>query len=94
MWDDFISALETRVHIEDFKFDSRLVDIVCNMRMRLRTMPNFMHVFIAVKENAYFVSGDKDIINKIRENEFYDKVMNYMELRKLISSLVPASKDA
>ena len=93
MWDDFVNTLETQVHIENFRFDSNLVDIVCKIRLKLRTLFNFMHLFIAMKENAYFVSGDKDIILKIKENQIYDKTLSYIELRKLISSL-DSSQDA
>ncbi len=49
-------------------------------------MMNFQHVLIAMKENAYFVSGAKDIIEKIRESNIYDKVLTYIELRKLAAS--------
>jgi hypothetical protein len=87
MWDDFISTLDKKVHIENFRFDSKIVDIVCKLKLRLRTMFNFMHLFIAIEENAYFVSGDKDLICKIRESGIYDKAIDYIELRKIVSSI-------
>ena len=57
------------------------------MKMKLRTMMNFQHVLIAMQENAYFVSGDKDIIRKVKENGAYDKALTYIELIKLTNSL-------
>ena len=48
---------------------------------------NFQHVFIAIQENAYFVSGEKDIINKIRDTNVYDRALTYIELRELATKL-------
>lgn len=55
--------------------------------MRLRTLVNFIHLFIAMKESAYLVSGDKDLIRICREYKIYDKVLSYVEFRKLVASL-------
>lgn len=81
VWNGFISALNCKV-IDEYKFDQRMIDIVYKFKMRLRTMINFMHLFIAMEQNAYFLSGDKDIINKVRENNIYDKTLTYIELRQ------------
>jgi len=85
MWDDLISLLDCR-YIEKFEFDEKLVDIAGNLKLKLRTLVNFTHLFIAMKENVYIVSGDKDLIDKVRENKIYDKVLSYIELQKLIAS--------
>ncbi len=82
MWGKFIETINAQV-IEEFTFDKSIVDIVSKVKLKLRTMFNFMHIFIAMKEGAYFVSGDKDIIEKIRQTGLYDKAINYIELRKL-----------
>lgn len=86
VWEDFIRTYNCK-YIESFKFDRSLVDMVSKIKMKLRTMFNFQHLFIAMHENAYFVSGDKDIAKKIRELKVYDKVISYPELRELISKL-------
>lgn len=83
IWDKFLYSSECR-YIPNFEFDEKIVDIASKSTMRVRTMVNFLHLFIAISENAYFVSGDKDIIVKIRENGIYNKAMTYTELRKFI----------
>lgn len=83
IWDKFLNSSECK-YIPNFGFDEKIVDIASKSKMRLRTMINFLHLFIAMNESAYFVSGDKDIIVKIRENGIYNKAMTYTELRKFI----------
>lgn len=83
VWDKFLETLECK-YISKAVFDEGLVDIVGKTRMKLRTMINFLHLFLATKEEIYFISGDKDIIQKIRENKIYEKVMDYTELRKFM----------
>jgi len=85
-WDDFIKSIHCD-YVESFVLNARFLDIVSKIKMRLRTMMNFQHVLISMQENAYFVSGDKDIIKKIKENRIYDKALTYIELRELASSL-------
>jgi len=72
-------------YVEEFNFDERVVKIVGKVKMKLRTMVNFFHLYIAIKENAYLISGDKDLIKIVRENKIYDKILSYIELRKSIS---------
>ncbi len=84
LWKDTMASLYCS-YIKEFTFDEKLVDVVRATKMRLRTMFNFMHLFIAIHENAYFLSGDKDIILKIRENKVYDKALSYIELRQMFS---------
>lgn len=86
LWRDFMKSLDCK-YVERFTINGQLIDIVSKIKMKLRTMMNFQHVFIAIQEDAYFVSGDKNIIEKLKENDVYDKVLTYVELRKLASSL-------
>ena len=86
LWEDFIKSSQCQ-YIGKFSVGKEFVHVVSDIKMRLRTMMNFQHVFIAMKENAYFVSGDKAIINSIRENKIHDKTLTYIELRKLATSL-------
>ncbi len=84
-WSDFIGLLKPK-YIQKFEFDDQIVDIVSRVRMKLRTMINFFHLFIAIKEGAYFVSGDKQILEKIKEIKIYDKLLTYVELQKLAAN--------
>jgi len=81
-WTDFVSILKQK-YIDKFEFDEQIVEIVYKTKMKLRTMVNFFHLFIAIREQAYFVSGDKPIINKAKEIGLYDKLLTYIELQKL-----------
>ena len=85
LWGDFIKSLSCH-YVQSFTVGEEFTDIVYTLKLRLRTMMNFQHVFIAMKENAYFVSGDKDIIEKIRESGMYNKGLTYIELRNLAAS--------
>lgn len=82
LWNTFIESIDCK-YIADFKFDDKIVDIPLKMKIKLRTMFNFMHLFIAMNENAYFLSGDKDILEKIKTHKVYDKVLTYIELRRM-----------
>ncbi|MBI2580132.1 MAG: hypothetical protein HYW27_04490 [Candidatus Aenigmarchaeota archaeon] len=82
LWNTFISSLECR-YIERFQFDEEIVKLTIKLKMRLRTMVNFFHLFIAIKDNAYLLSGDKDLIRIVRENLLYDKIISYIELRNM-----------
>ncbi|MBI4162354.1 MAG: hypothetical protein HY513_01615 [Candidatus Aenigmarchaeota archaeon] len=85
MWSDLMKSLNNPHYIKEFKFDEKLVEMAGKLKLRLRTLFNFQHLYIAIDTKSYFVSGDKDIINKIRENLLYDKSLTYIELRQLIS---------
>ena len=75
------------VFIAEFAFDRSLADLVGNLKLRLRTMINFQHLKIAMSIAAYLATGDSDLIEKVRENKIYDKILSYIELRKLITLL-------
>lgn len=55
-----MNLLKNHKYVKDFRFDDGLVDIAYKSKLKLRTMFNFQHLFIAIKEDSYFVSGDKD----------------------------------
>lgn len=84
-WLEFVQALNPQ-YVKEFTFDERIVEIVGKVRMRLRTMVNFFHLFIAMREQAYFVSGDKQIVDKIQEAKVYDKILTYIDLQKLAAN--------
>ncbi len=85
-WSEFTQSLKNLAYVDKFEFDDKLVELSGKLGMKLRTMFNFMHLFIAMKKEAYFVSGDKDIVLKAKTLGLYDKVISYVELRELISS--------
>lgn len=88
LWEEFIKILECRF-IDRVTLDGRLPDIAAKIRMKLRTLVNFQHLFVAMDRNIYLLSGDKDLIRIVRENKIYGKILNYIELRELISSSSP-----
>ena len=86
LWSGFMEKLKCR-YIEEFNVDKRFSQLPKRIRIKLRTLVNFIHVFIAMKEDAYLVTGDKDLIRICSDHKIYDKVISYIELRKLIASL-------
>ncbi len=84
IWDGLIKLLNCEF-IAEFKFDRSLAELAGSLKLRLRTMINFQHLRIAMSINAYLVTGDSDLIKKSRENKLYDKILSYIELRKLIA---------
>ncbi len=84
LWNTFVSSLDCK-YVEKFEFDEEIVRLTMKFRMKLRTMVNFFHVFVAIKEDAYLLTGDKDLIRIVRENKLYDKIMSYIELRNMFT---------
>lgn len=84
LWDTFVSSLDCK-YVGRFEFNDEIVNLTMRLRMKLRTMVNFFHFFIAVKEGAYLLTGDKDLIRIVRENKLYDKIMSYIELREMFT---------
>jgi len=80
-------AEEMKNFIKEFRIDEKFSLYPKKIRMKLRTLVNFIHLFIAIKEDAYLVSGDKDLIEMCGKYKIYDKVLSYVEFRKLIASL-------
>lgn len=86
LWSGFIKTLNCRF-ISKIEIDDSFAQIPLKIPLKLRTLMNFQHLFIAMKGNAFLVSGDNDLINITREKKIYDKVLSYIELRRLIASL-------
>ena len=40
-----------------------------------------------MSRDAYLVTGDENLIEKVREYKIHDKILSYVELRKLIASV-------
>ena len=83
VWNDFIENIYC-TYVDNFRFNDDLVGIASRLPMKLRTMINFMHLFIAIELSAYIVSGDKDMINKIKSIGIYEHAINYQELRQIV----------
>ena len=87
LWEDLMETLGAKF-IDKFEFDTKLIDVVSQVKMKLRTMFNYQHLFIAMEQKAHIVSGDNDFVKKVRvETKVYDKILNYIELRQLVDSL-------
>lgn len=85
MWEELGDFLKWE-YIDGFYFNDDLVDFIGEFRMKLRTLMNFQHLFIAYSMELYFVTGDKDLVKISRERKIYDRVMSYIELRRAFSS--------
>ena len=86
VWADFLKFMSCK-NIKSFNFDRKVVKLCSKIPMKLRTLINFLHLYIAMEEDAYFLTGDKNLLNIARENKIYDKTLNYIELRKKLSKL-------
>lgn len=87
IWIDMLDALSC-FYVNKFEFDEKLVEIASKMPLKLRTLFNFMHMFVAMNLGCLIVSGDDSFIEKIRSSFLYDKAVNYIELRKLVEGEV------
>ncbi len=85
LWQDFLIKLNCK-HIEEFTLNREIANLAKSIKLKLRTIVNFIHIFIAIKEESYVVSGDKDLIKIVRENKIYSKIFSYPELRDIFSS--------
>ncbi|MBI4153898.1 hypothetical protein HY501_01040 [Candidatus Woesearchaeota archaeon] len=84
IWAGFVKALEC-TYVGKFEFDEKITQLAAKIQMKLRTLVNFFHLFVAMREGAYFVTGDKDLIKKVRKHKIYDKVISYVELRRMFA---------
>lgn len=82
-WQGFIEALPC-LYVNKFEFDESLVEIALKFPMKLRTLFNFQHLFLAMKLDCYIVSGDENFLNAVKKNLLYDKAISYIELRKIV----------
>lgn len=80
-WKQFLEALECH-YVQNFSFDEAIVDIAYKFPFKLRTLFNYMHLFIAMDQNAYIISGDRNFIDTVRNLGIYDKALTYIELRQ------------
>lgn len=84
VWKQFLDSLNCKF-VERFETDSEVLDIVYSIPLRLRTVINFQHLFIAMKEDAYLLTGDLNLVEVVRKHKLYDKIMTYPELRKMFT---------
>lgn len=83
VWSRFLISLDCQ-YVENFTFDGKIAELAGKLQMRLRTMFNFLHLFIAMSQDAYFISGDRDVARKAKDLEIYGKVISYEEFRKMV----------
>ncbi len=82
IWNDLIAALSCD-YIPKHEFDEKLAEIALSFPLKLRTLFNFMHLFIAMQLECYIVSGDGDFLGAVKTSLLYDKAISYIELRKI-----------
>lgn len=87
VWDRFVESIDCK-YIEKFEFDDKIAELAGKLQLKLRTMFNFLHLFIAMSQDAYFISGDRDVIRKAKEMKIYDKVISYEEFRKMMEGII------
>ncbi len=83
IWLDFVASLNCGF-VDRVTIDEDLVEVAYSIPMRLRTLINFDHMFVAMEEDAYMLSGDKDLIEKSRQLNFHAKVISYSEFGGLL----------
>lgn len=77
------TSLETYINIDVIQtatIDSKIVVITLETPFKNR-VSNIMHLLIAEQYDLWFLSGDKEIVQKGKK--FYEKVISYHELRKI-----------
>lgn len=84
IWNEFIKLLNCKF-VERVEIDSKFSSLPAKIKLKLRTLMNFKHLFVAMKYDSYLLTGDKYFIKAVRENKIYDKILSYIELRKLIT---------
>lgn len=84
LWQIFLDRLKCK-YIAEFKLNKDFASLPKIIKLKLRTIINFIHLFIAMKEGAYLISGDNDLIKIVRENKIYSNILSYLELRRLFS---------
>jgi predicted nucleic acid-binding protein len=72
IWNEFLSSLKCS-YIQEIKINEDLTEITLKLRMKLRTLINFVHLFVAIDQDAYFLTGDKDLVKIVKENVFMIK---------------------
>src|SRR3989344_1694464 len=75
LWKEFLELLECD-YIETVTIDKRFAEAPLRIRMKLRTLVNFQHLFVAMDNTVYLLSGDKDLIKVVREHKIYDKIIS------------------
>lgn len=84
-WEE-LSVLLGWEYIDRFCFGEDMVRMVCDFNIRLRTLMNFQHLYMARERGMFFVTGDLRLIETVRRRRIYDKIMSYVELRRLAFS--------
>ncbi len=81
IWDKFLGLIKV-VELEKLIFGDDLTEFTLKAKFKKRTLLNIIHLLQAMKIEAYFVTGDKDLKEKAKD--VYDKILSYPEfLQKL-----------
>lgn len=80
LWYELRTLLKI-LEIYEVLVTSEIVKVVSEEKFKKR-ISNIIHLVAAKNEDLYFVTGDKEIVNKCKK--FYPKTISYIELRKLL----------
>ena len=78
MWNSLAKLLRMKT-IKKIQIDEELVDLVSKAKFRSR-INNFIHLFICMKFELTFLTGDKKIYEDGKK--IYENIMNYERLKR------------
>lgn len=79
LWTSLETYLNVNV-IQTATIDAQIADITIEVPFKKR-ISNIIHLLIAKQYDLWFLSGDKEIVQKGKK--FYEKVISYHDLRKI-----------
>lgn len=79
LWASLEAYLKFEI-IQTVTIDAQITEITLEVPFKNR-VSNIIHLLIAKEYDLWFLSGDKEIIEKGRK--FYEKVISYHDLRKI-----------
>jgi len=84
IWKRFIESFKIKYLIIE-KMDFEELSSICLLiPTRKKTLVNLMHLQISKKEDLWFLTGEKRLLDKYKT--YYNKSLSYIELRKRLSS--------
>jgi len=81
-WDYFIESFEIEVIKAEINFEE-LEEICLAVPTRKKTLINLLHLQIAKRYKFWFLTGEKEL--KEKYSNYYDGILTYKELRRLLS---------
>ena len=79
----YLNFFEIRADIPAEKIWREVLEIVSKVKIKKR-LTNLEHLILAEKFNLWFLTGDKEIIEKCKK--FYPHILSYVEFRKYLNT--------